>query len=77
MINYAILRTVRLKKFSNISGSALYNFREKETLNADSELTKNNFTNGCQSSKELLIEAKKMLKTASTIETILILKFKL
>lgn len=67
MINYAILRTAKLKKFSNISGSARHNFREKETLNADNELTKNNFTNGCQSSKELLNVAKKRLATVPTI----------
>ncbi len=67
MINYAILRTAKLKQMSNISGSARHNFREKETLNADSNLTKNNSTNGCQSSKELLKEAKKRLETVPTI----------
>lgn len=67
MINYAILRTAKLKKISNISGSARHNFREKETLNADIELTKNNFTNGCQSSKELLQEAKKRLATVPMV----------
>lgn len=66
-MNYAILRTAKLKKFSNISGSARHNFREKETPNADSELTKKNYTSGCQSSKELLIEVKKRLETVSTV----------
>jgi len=66
-MNYAILRTAKLKKFSNISGSARHNFREKETPNADSELTKKNYTSGCQSSKELLIEVKKRLETISTV----------
>lgn len=67
MINYAILRTAKLKKISNISGSARHNFREKETLNADENLTKNNTTNGCQSSKELLIEVKKRLETVPNV----------
>ena len=66
-MNYAILRTTKLKKMSNISGSARHNFREKETLNADSNLTKNNYTSGCQSSKELLILAKQRLETVSTV----------
>lgn len=67
MINYAILRTAKLKKMSNISGSARHNFREKETPNANSELIKKNYTNGCQSSKELLIEVKKRLETVPTV----------
>jgi hypothetical protein len=66
-MNYAILRTAKLKKFSNISGSARHNFREKETPNADSELTIKNYTSGCQSSKELLIEVKKILETVPTV----------
>jgi len=64
---FAILRTAKLTKFANISGSALHNFREREVLNADPERTPTNLTNGAQSAKEVLAEVKKRLKTQAKV----------
>lgn len=64
---YAIIRTAKLTKMANISGSASHNFRERQTLNADSERTPNNLTVGAQSSKEVIAAVKARLETVPTV----------
>ena len=60
-MNFAILRTEKLKTFGNIAASASHTFRERETLNANPELTPLNLHNGATSSEEILTKVKKLL----------------
>lgn len=52
---------------ANISGSALHNFRERTTPNADPERTPNNETTGAQNTKEVLVKVKERLATVLTV----------
>ena len=64
---YAILRTAKLTTFGNIGGSASHNFRERETLNADPQLTPGNVTSGAQSAKDVIAVTKARLETVKTV----------
>jgi hypothetical protein len=66
-MSYAILRTAKLSKMGNISGSASHNFRERKTENADPRLTPSNQTTGAQNTREVLSAIKERLATVPTV----------
>jgi hypothetical protein len=66
-MSYAILRTAKLSKMSNISSSASHNFRERKTDNADPTLTPKNKTSGAQNSHEVIQAVKARLATVPTV----------
>jgi hypothetical protein len=66
-MSYAILRTAKLSKMGNISGSASHNFRERKTENADPSRTPSNQTTGAQNTRELVEAVKARLATVPTV----------
>lgn len=64
---YAILRTAKLSKMGNISGSASHNFRERKTENADPSRTPSNTTTGAQNTREVVEGVKARLATVPTV----------
>ena len=64
---HAIIRTAKLKKFGNISGSASHNFRERKTPNADKDKTGQNRTKGAQNTREVVAAVKARLSTCPTV----------
>jgi hypothetical protein len=66
-MSYAILRTAKLSKISNISSSASHNFRERKTDNADPTLTPKNQTSGAQNTHEVIQAVKARLATVPTV----------
>ena len=64
---HAIIRTAKLKKFGNISGSASHNFRERKTPNADGDKTGQNRTFGAQNTREVVSAVKARLATVPTV----------
>jgi hypothetical protein len=54
-MSFAILRTAKLKSFGEIGGSLSHNYRDRPTLNANSQLTQNN--EHSLSSAELVMSA--------------------
>ena len=66
-MSYAILRTAKLSKMGNISGSASHNFRERKTENADPSRTPSNETTGAQNTREVLAAVKERLATVPTV----------
>jgi Plasmid recombination enzyme/Toprim-like len=66
-MSYAILRTAKLTTLGNVGGSAAHNFRERNTENADPDLTPENCTSGAQSAKEVIEAVKDRLSTVPTV----------
>lgn len=61
IMDYAILRTAKLKTMGNVAASASHNFRERVTLNADSARTHLNVHEGAENTAELLDKLKARL----------------
>lgn len=66
-MNYAIIRTAKIKTMGNLSSSAGHNFRERDTPNADPARTHLNTTKGAQSVDEVLAAVRARLNTVPTV----------
>lgn len=66
-MNYAIIRTAKLKTMGNIAASGQHNFRERLTENADPARTHLNKTVGAESSEKLVEAVKERLATVKTV----------
>jgi hypothetical protein len=76
-MNYALIRTAKLKTMGNIAASGQHNFRERETPNADPSRTALNTTTGAESSEKLVEAVKDRLATVKTVRknAVLVLEY--
>lgn len=72
---FAILRTSKIKTMGNISSSALHNYRERETLNADPARLKENVHKGANSKDDLIQKVKEILPANRRKDAVLTIEY--